>query len=179
MGIAQTPHSVQLFTGLLSQVDGVREVEDLLIQKWGPVEDRSPVVPFSYSQYYEDEFGKDLVRWICVFEKNISPEEIMEYKLQSNKIEQDAALGGSRKWNIDPGYIDLDKVVLATTKPATYRIYLGKGIYAQSTLFYKDESFRPWSWTYPDYRDEFSILFFNKTRDKFKKTYQSKQRLNH
>lgn len=42
-------------------------------------------------------------------------------------------LSGGRRVNLDPGYIDLLKVVLASTKNANQRNYLNSGIYAEAT----------------------------------------------
>ena len=42
-----------------------------------------------------------------------------------------------RPLNLDPGYLTLGKLVLASTKDFAHRIYLGRGIYAEMTLFYR------------------------------------------
>jgi hypothetical protein len=47
--------------------------------------------------------------------------------------------------------VALDKLVLATTKDYSHRIYLGQGIYAEVTLKHRQGAFQPWDWTYPDY----------------------------
>jgi hypothetical protein len=169
MGIAKKPHEVKLFAGLLAQPSRISEVEDILQKSWGTIDRRSEVCPFVFSRYYDEELGSNLMRWFCSFEKFIGPEEIREIKIQSNQIEIENAQNGLRQWNIDPGYVDLDKVVLVSTKPASYRIYLGKGIHAQSTLYFEKKSFCPWLWTYPDYREPFAIEFFNDVRKQFKK----------
>lgn len=169
MGTLQTPHFVKLFAGLLTLESEIPKVEAALERKWGLIERRSEIHPFEYSSYYEEEFGSPLMRFFLVFSKTLSPEKIVLYKLESNAIESENAVNGKRRWNIDPGFIDLDKIVLATTKPATYRIYLGDGIHAQSTLFFKDRSFHPWPWTYRDYKEEWSLAFFKKARDQFKR----------
>ena len=69
-------------------------------------------------------------------------------------MEEALASDGKRRINLDPGYISQSKLVLATTKNHGHRIYLGKGIYAEVTLRYRNKAFRPWEWTYPDYRTE-------------------------
>ena len=168
MGQIHYPRAVQLFCGLLSPVEFMDCVNERVEAVWGPVQGRSEAHPFHYSDYYADELGHELMRWFVVFQKRIDQSDIREIKLQSNKIELSGAVEGKRRYNVDPGFIDLDKVVLATTKPATYRIYLGDGIFAQSTLFFKDAHFHPWSWTYADYRDDWTILFFEKIRSEFK-----------
>ena len=70
----------------------------------------------------------------------------------------------SRSVNIDPGYLDRMRLVLATTKDCSHRIYLGQGIYGDIELMYRSGSFVSLEWTYPDYRAELAIEFFNKVR---------------
>jgi hypothetical protein len=171
MGIARKPHEVKLFAGFLAQSSHIAEVEDIFQEVWGAIEYRSEVRPFIYSKYYDEELGGSLIRWFCSFQKRINPEEIRIVKIESNQVELKNAKNGLRRWNVDPGYIDLDKVVLASTKPASYRVYLGDGIYAQSTLFFEKKSYHPWPWTYPDYQEAFVIKFFNEVRKQFKSGY--------
>ena len=79
------------------------------------------------------------------------------------------AAKGKRSVNIDPGYLDLAKVVLFSTKDYSHRIYLDKGIYAEVTLFYKDNRFNPWPWTYPDYRTSEYLGIFKSIREIYKR----------
>ena len=88
---------------------------------------------------------------IWAFEALIDPETLPEIKLESNRIEARWAVDGKRQVNLDPGYVSMAKLVLATTKNHGHRIYVGQGIYAEVTLQYRDKAFRPWPWTYPDY----------------------------
>ncbi|MCX6827557.1 MAG: DUF4416 family protein, partial [candidate division Zixibacteria bacterium] len=71
---------------------------------------------------------------------------------------------GKRRINIDPGYLTLDRLVLATGKDAAHRIYLRKGVYAEVTLIYHSGSFQPLPWSYPDYRSEQVISSLNQFR---------------
>ena len=77
-------------------------------------------------------------------------------------------LGGKRRVNIDPGYISQSKLVLATTKDHSHRIYLGQGIFAEVTLRYYKGTFRAWEWTYPDYASPPYIAIFNHIRKLYK-----------
>jgi hypothetical protein len=60
-------------------------------------------------------------------------------------------VAGRRRVDVDPGYLTRTKLVLATTKDYAHRVYLGRGIYAEVTLSYRQGAFHPWPWTYPDY----------------------------
>lgn len=174
MGEPRPAHPVKLFSGLLARAEDVVFLEDQLSEIWGPIDSKSEVFKFSYSKYYAEELGPEPFRWFVSFKKMIDPESVREYKIQSNDIENKFSLNGLRRFNVDPGFVDLDKIVLATTKPATYRIYLGKGIYAQSTLYYKAGRFVTWPWTYRDYQEEKTLLFFKEVRKKFKIEFDQK-----
>jgi hypothetical protein len=70
--------------------------------------------------------------------------------------------------NIDPGYLTLSKVVLATTKDYSHRLYLRDGIYAEVTLHYESGVWRPWPWTYRDYASGQYSEFFERVRESLK-----------
>ncbi len=99
--------------------------------------------------------GAGLSRRFLSFERLISPEALAEIKRQTHAVEdryrRAEGAGRRRRVNIDPGHIDAGKVVLASTKGATHRIYLGAGIYAELTLLYYNGSFHPFPYTYADY----------------------------
>ena len=71
-------------------------------------------------------------------------------------MRQSFSADGKRNVNIDPGYLTLANVILATTKGYSHRIYLGKGIYGEVTLLYKekDKTFVPNIFTYSDYQEK-------------------------
>lgn len=133
-------------------------------RRFGKIDSESQSLPFIHTAYYEKEFGKNLKRKFTSFQKLILPHDLPEIKIISNKIEKKMAKGISRIINIDPGYLDLSKLILASTKDYKHRIYLTKGIYAEVTLFYRDKTFHPWEWTYPDYKTGEYIEIFNRIR---------------
>jgi len=69
-----------------------------------------------------------------------------------------------RRVNLDPGYLDALKVVLASTKNASQRIYLHSGIFAETTLHYHDGGFHGLSYTYPDYLWRETLAFLSSLR---------------
>jgi len=136
-----------------------------LTRHFGNIDFESREIPFNHTQYYQKEFGKNLKRKFISFAKLIPPEKLAKIKALTNIIEKKlSSKGDLRRINIDPGYLDLAKVVLATTKDYKHRIYLNSGIYAEVTLFYRNKSFNPWEWTYPDYRTAEYLEIFNKIR---------------
>jgi len=169
MGHLYNPQSVKLISGLLSnKKELLAEAKLVLSKKYGPIDLESPVIPFNFTHYYDGELGEGILRQYISFKHLVKPGYLRNIKRRTIKIERRFTILGNRKVNIDPGYLSLDKMVLATTKDATYRLYLGKGIYAQSTLYFEKGSFHPWLWTYADYRTQTAIEFFNKVRVEYK-----------
>ncbi|MEW5947242.1 MAG: DUF4416 family protein [bacterium] len=168
------PGQVNLFAGAIyapgAPLDAVRE---RLTGVFGAVDLESPPLPFTHTDYYAEEMGGNLTRVFFSFAELIPPERIADAKLITNGIELEFARerGGAprRTVNLDPGCLDLSKVVLATTKNYAHRIYLRDGIYAEATLRFHKGTFRPWEWTYPDYRTEEYVSFFNEARKLFKR----------
>ena len=56
--------------------------------------------------------------------------------------------------HVREAHLDGGKLVLATTKNYSHRIYLGDGIYAEVTLIYRNKGYVALPWTYPDYATE-------------------------
>ncbi len=96
--------------------------------------------------------GPDLYRKIFSKKQIVKREHIVDIKVKCNEIEQHTSKGGKRIYNIDPGYIAQEHFVLSTGKGYAHRPYLGKGVYADLTLIYKDKKFSELQWTYPDYK---------------------------
>ena len=71
-------------------------------------------------------------------------------------------------------YVTEAKVVLATTKDYSHRLFIGNGIYAEVTLRYgnKDRSFTPLDHTYIDYCSETYTTMFNNARERLRTALQ-------
>jgi hypothetical protein len=74
-------------------------------------------------------------------------------KLACNAIEVAMSVSGKRTVNCDAGYLDHNKVLLASAKEAGQKIYLDKGIYADLVGRYKNGFYRPFEWSFPDFKD--------------------------
>jgi hypothetical protein len=172
MGIVKIPPRALLFTGLLYNDSVDREsIFIVLNDLFGKTALVSASFPFTETLYYEAEMGKPIYRVFIGFENLIDPEDISDVKIRTNEIEEKLFSGsGGRDVNIDPGYLTRGKVVLATTKNYQHRIYLRRGIYAEVTLRYRGGSYKPWDWTYPDYKRAESVSFFNRLRELYIKT---------
>lgn len=159
------PH-VKLIIGLIfSDPRYLLKIKKILKRHFGRIDFESQIFPFTLTNYYEPEFGDNLKRAFISFEKLIRPERLATIKRLTNKLEHKLSKRDARMINIDPGYIDLAKLILASTKDYRHRIYLDKGIYAEITLYYQDRSFKYWEWTYPDYRSPEYIQVFNRIRE--------------
>jgi hypothetical protein len=171
MGKIQKPAKVKLITGLIYANTGQFDKAAKILEKQfdNPIDFMSDRLNFTYTDYYTAEMGEGLKRVFLSFKKTLSPENLHKAKIKTNCIEQRCSRGGRRTVNIDPGYLDQSKLVLFTTKDYSHRIYLGNGIYAESTLTFRGRSYGPWPWTYPDYATKEYIAIFNSIRDIFRR----------
>jgi hypothetical protein len=154
MAAPQLPEPVKLFVAVLwrepaALTDAMRQME----QAWGPADFAGPDRPFDLTNYYEPEMGAALLRRIVGFRDLISPESIVEVKLTANQIEDSLCGPFGRLVNLDAGYLDHNKIVLASAKPAGQKIHLARGIYADLVARYAHGRYRPFEWTFLDFED--------------------------
>lgn len=172
MGAIREVQKVKLFLGMIyASPEAHKEAICMAQQKWGEIDLMSPQWPFDFTNYYEAEMGKNLGRQFIAFRNLIDPAEIRKIKLDTNLWEEKLSsryAPPSRPINLDPGYLTLAKIVLATTKDYTHRIYLGDGIYAEVTLYYQAKKFTASSWTYPDYQSPHYLQYFEELRHRYK-----------
>jgi len=170
MGTIRIPQKAILFAGLIyNSAESSEHIHGILEKEYGSICLTSPTVSFDETDYYHEEMGDCLLREFIAFDMLIDMQDIAHIKLRTNSIEDYYFSNeGKRRVNIDPGYLTSAKVVLATTKNFQHRIYLGQGIYAEVTLRYRKNSFTPWEWTYPDYKSDASIMFFNRLRELYR-----------
>jgi hypothetical protein len=170
MSIPNDSENVKLISSIFSPE---QELIDRVIQEmeqlFGTADWISPWLFFDRTRYYEKEMGWPLHRRFISFRDLIRPQDIVRVKLTTNEIEKKYAIeAGKRNVNIDPGYISLERLVLATGKNYIHRIYLSGGIYADLTLTFRGQSYKPLEWTYRDYGDPETINYFNEVRARYK-----------
>lgn len=173
MGQPSEPEPVKLFVGVMSsRREILSAIETDLSDNWGMIEERSATFSFDYTDYYDSEMGDGLVKRFLSFEDLIDPGRIGRIKLETNQIEknyrEDSRYDLERPINLDPGYIGLSKLVLASTKNYSHRIDLENGIYAEVTLCFEGGDFLDLPWTYPDYRSEGYKKYFKQVRGSYK-----------
>jgi hypothetical protein len=176
MGKTIKPNLVKLIVGLIVQDPLLFEkAKSLLQKKFGKIDFTSSLFSFDQTDYYEKEMGKDLKRLFLGFERLIPAEKLVNIKLFTNALERKFSKNHLRRSiNIDPGYITLSKLVLATTKSFVHRLYIRDGIYEEITLYFKNNTFVAGPWTYPDYRLPSHIALFNRIREKYYRQIEEK-----
>jgi hypothetical protein len=166
MGKPREPKPSKLFMSLIYAEESFFQLglQDLLLT-FGETDFLSERFSFNFTDYYSEEMGPILFRHFLAFPSLIPPSSLPEIKQTTNRIEGKYVHSqGSRRLNIDPGYLSLEHVILATTKGYTHRPYLRDGIYADLTLIYQKGSYRALEWTYPDYGQPNIIALFNHLR---------------
>jgi hypothetical protein len=165
MGVPKEPEKALLFVATLySNVEYFYKAKELLKDQFGEILFESPQLLWNHTEYYREELGWPIQRRFLCFKLIIDPSMINDIKLYTNTLEERLSIDGKRQINLDPGYVTPSKVVLATTKNYAHRLYLGKGIYAEVTLYYRKGSFRPHEFTYRDYQSPEYIEIFKRMR---------------
>lgn len=123
------------------------ELEGLL----GPADYESAPIPFSHTAYYDAELGTPVLRRILSFARPLPLDGLPEIKLATNGLEDRWRGKDGRLFNLDPGYVTQERLVLATGKNFTHRVYLARGIWADLTLIYQGGDWLDLPWTFPDY----------------------------
>ncbi len=156
------PERAKLFIGILT---GQTELLDascrVLEKKYGEIDFVTTKIPFTHTDYYVT-MGGGLFKLFLSFRRLVRREDIVDIKLYANKLETKLSGKGRRRINIDPGYMTLSNVFLASCKDFFHRTYLRKGVYLENEFRYVAKKFEPWEWTYPDYRKpEYLNFFYN------------------
>lgn len=166
----------KLVFGLLVASEPVRhQCLERLSAEFGPLDHQSLSEPFTFTDYYCDEMGETIYRQYLSAERLVDIANLPSLKRRTNELEIEMARLDQRgrrcrQVNIDPGYLTHSKLVLATTKDFTHRVYVADGIFAEVTLYYqRPDGFRPFPWTYPDYARAGVCDFFNKVRDTYRR----------
>ncbi len=165
MGEIKTPKPALLLIAVSSRYDeALTWTEQRTSSEFGPLRQKSDAFDFTETDYYQATMGTKLKKQFLVFDKLIDPADLPQIKHATNAMEEEYARlhdhAESRPLNLDPGYLTLAKLVLASTKDHSHRIYMADGIYAEVTLNYRRKGWQSSDWTYPDYqRDDFQEFF--------------------
>ncbi len=148
------PPSVKPIAALLYRDMAAREQAlAALSVRWGAIAHCGAAHPFDRTAYYAAEMGTDLVRCVVAFAGLWEPPRLVEAKHEASAVEDALRTGGKRSVNVDPGYLDLFKVVLASWKGRGNKLYLERGVWADLQLTFGKGRFQPLPWTFPDFAE--------------------------
>jgi hypothetical protein len=169
MSVPQEPPQVKLIAGLLFVDSAVRDhALEALFNRFGSLDFLMETQPFVYTTYYDREMGTGIQRQVCSFLQLVPVDSLPDIKLFTNQLEAQLSLNGKRQINIDPGFLSEERLILATGKNYTHRIYLRNGIYADLTLLFQKGAYEGLPWTYPDYQEPALLHFFGALRQKLR-----------
>jgi hypothetical protein len=169
MGHPRQPEPVLLVVAVFSRhPEAIDATGRALESLHGPIVLRSIPYEFNQTDYYAPSMGSGLQKQLLAFANLVRADQLADIKRTANRLEDE--LADRRQWpeprpvNIDPGILTLGKFQLATTKDQSHRVYIGDGIYAETTLRFEAGQFVPWPWTYADYRQPLVLDFLAHVR---------------
>lgn len=153
MGATRPVVPVKLFCGIIAGDEVVAaDAVEALRNEIGEVDAESEAFAFDFADYYAAEMGEGLFRRFVSFAALGDPDALPDLKLEANALEaRFSGPAGARRVNLDPGYLTAAKLVLATTKDFSHRLYLRDGVYAEVTLNFRKSSIVCHEWTFPDF----------------------------
>lgn len=160
----------KLIIGVIySDKELLEQALDILVREFGEWDAVSEEFSFSkeFSDYYDEELCGEGFRRIYSFKNTVDPSRQADIKIRTNEIEQLLAIDGKRHVNLDPGFINHGRLLLATTKKAGFRIPLKDGIYTEMTLYYARGAWQKLPWTYRDYQSERVQRFITEVRHNY------------
>jgi hypothetical protein len=158
------PRRAKLFVGIITASGELAQsAEAALVKKYGEIDFKTVKIPFIHTEYYGG-MGRDLFRVFLSFRKLVRREDIVDIKLFGNRLEKKLSGKEKRIINIDPGYLTLSNVFLASCKEYFHRAYLREGVYLENEYRFVARRYEPWDWTYPDYRSSEYLEFFHGVR---------------
>jgi hypothetical protein len=147
---------------------------DALESAFGAIDYRGAFTAFEGAAYYAPEMGAPLSRGWLSFRGLADPAGLADWKHAARALEDaqrcgpEGARPGGRVWNLDVGYLDTDKLVLASFKQGPFKLYLGRGVWADAILGYSRGLFSPLPGAFPDFRDGRYDKSLGIIRDKLK-----------
>ena len=169
MAEARKPPDVKLICGMVSADTGLfDQARGALERRFGEADLLGEIMDFDFTHYYDGQMGSPLYRRFVSFATLMNPRRLVPAKLATNAIEREFARrsssGQARPINLDPGYVEESKLVLASMKPFSHRIYLARGVWAEVTLMYRKGAWEPLEWTFPDYASGRYDAFLSEVR---------------
>jgi hypothetical protein len=133
--------------------------------EFGEIHQKTKDFDFSFTNFYEREFGCCLKKTYLCFEA-FDLGKLAEAKLFCHELEKKFNFNTKRQFNIDPGYVTKNQVVLASLKPRAHRIYLDTGVYADLQLVFENGKWKVFQWTFPDILHPKTMEFLAEVRNR-------------
>ena len=172
MARMQTPPPGRLIvSAIYCHIDAVADALKLLEKQFGRIQFETLDIPYTDTEKYAEEMGRDLMRRFFSFDREIKRDALPEIKAAMIKIERQ--LGDCvddytfRAINLDPGILTPANVVMASAKEYNYRLYLGRGVYGDIQLIWARGQFTRLPWTNPDFYHDEAVDFFYRVRESF------------
>ena len=169
----------KLIVGVIySDPDIYERAIEMLTEAFGEIDGESEHFSFSeeFSDYYDGELGGKGMRVIFSFRDTVDPSRQAEIKKATNEMERQLSRDGNRLINLDPGFINHGRLMLATTKAAGFRIPLADGIYTELTLFWARGGWQKLPWSYRDYQSERVQKFITEVRARYLKARRDEKK---
>ena len=172
------PRGVKLVCGVISADEALlSQADGPLLAALGQVDLASDVFDFDFTDYYDEQMGRPLYRRLVSFSELIDPDVLADAKLRTNAIEAEITAarpgGPARAINLDPGYVAPSKLVLASMKDFSHRIYLRGGVYAEITLMVRKGRWESLDWTFPDFASGRYDGFLTTVRERLREQMRS------
>lgn len=133
-----------------------------LTRLWGEPLVSGPV-PFDRTDYYHDIAPRLIRRFVCTPGLQDAG-GLADWKHQARALEAESR-SPIRAVNVDPGYLDGARLVLASTKDHAHRVWLRDGIYAEVTLRYRFGHWESFDYTFPDFKSGVYDDFLSTVRE--------------
>ncbi|MDR0649156.1 MAG: DUF4416 family protein [Synergistaceae bacterium] len=143
---------------------------DGLVGAFGAVERESASFAFCYTDYYSD-ISPELLRCFFSFAGLCHP-RLVRWKRAAIALESESRAGRpgrARRINVDPGYLDGARLVLASTKDNAQRVYMADGIFAEVTLCRRKSGWESFSYTFPDFASGIYDAFLETIRQDWRR----------
>ncbi len=161
------PPPAKLFIGVLfHNSEYLGQALQQFVEAYGEIDITSEDIPFTHTEYYK-EIGGTIYKKLVSFKNLIDRDTLADIKIYTNTVEFSFTSNNRRPVNIDPGYLTLSNVFLASCKEYFHRSYIGKGIFVENEYYYTKGKYTFWEWTYPDYKKKEYLEFFHTVRKKY------------
>ncbi len=180
MRVPRTAPPAYLFFGVFTGFEPLFEViRKLIVLRFGPLhpQGESGLFPFPETRTYSRTMGEALQRKFFVLENRWPQDGLARVKHAAIAMEQEVLESScwpvERPVNIDPGLLNDCRIILASTKDYSHRLYRGDGIWEEVALSYENGAYKPLPWTYPDFKNPDYHAFFNGFRKELLQLIQS------